>query len=51
MKLPIQDVKLNYYALFLSIVTNKTVGQSLMAMGLAEWDYKETDKRYQNKIC
>lgn len=30
------DLKANYYALFLAIVTHKTISQSLMAMGLSE---------------
>ena len=45
-KLPATEIKQNYYALIIAILTHKTVSQSLIDMGLMEGKVmKQENKR------
>lgn len=47
-KLPATEIKQNYYALLIAIITHKTVSQALMDMGLMEGKVATQEK--QRKI-
>ena len=47
MKLTTQELKPNYYALLISIVTQKPASESLSAMGLMEGKAKESDEKFK----
>ena len=44
-KLPATEIKQNYYALLIAIITHKTVSQALIDMGLMEGKVMEQENK------